>query len=260
MLASAIQAALAGGKVIKKNYTKKAVVSFKDANNIVTDTDKEAEAAILKVIRMQFPNHSIFSEESGAMDKDSDYRWVIDPLDGTTNFSRKLSHFSVSIALLYKNIPHLAVVYNPLDEELFTAEAGKGAQLNNEPIYVSKDIQPEKAIISLGRGSSTTGKVRHSIIYSKMAQLVRSTRVTGSTVLQLCYTACGRFDAHINNDSNFYDCAAGQLIAREAGATVTDFKGKPPQFDIKKPSDILITIPNLHHFMVSTLADINQLE
>lgn len=256
MLETAIKAAKAAGKVIKEDYAKIPTIAYKDVNNIVTETDKRAEKAILDIIKKKYPEHGIFSEEAGLIEKKSEYYWIIDPLDGTTNFSRHVGYFGVSIALLHRNELKLGVLYDPLANELFSAEAGQGVMCNGERIHIGQNTLLNRAVVSLTRGTAPAEKIRHGKIYDRMVTEARSTRALGSTALQLCHTACGRLDALICNSCNFYDCAAGVIMAREAGALVTTFTGAEPDFSLDHPDDILVASPALNKQLIPLLKNI----
>lgn len=255
-LSTAITAAKKAGALIKKEYERGSHVSYsyKDAHNIVTKTDIEAEKMILATIEEAFPTHSIFSEEKGMIEKNSDYLWIIDPLDGTTNFVRQFPHFDVSLALIYKKDPLIGIVYQPMRDELFTAKKGKGALLNGKKIQMSDCQRIEKALIALTRGSNEIEKIRGGRIVNILTHQVRSIRILGAANIDLCYTASGKFDAMINNGSKIYDCAAPILITKEAGARITDFKGNEWEFTME-PSDVVVSNLKLHHELISILKD-----
>lgn len=256
-LATAITAAQAAGQIIKDNFQTDTSQAYKNPDQVVTKTDLDAEKAIIDIIQAEYPDHSFFSEEAGAIKNKSEYTWVIDPLDGTTNFIHHIKFFCVSIALVHKNITQLGVVFSPLTDELFTAQVNKDAQLNNQPIQTSKLEKINKAVVSLNRNSLSEEKSRFgSSIFYHTAKNTRTQRILGSTALETCYTACGRFDAHINNNCNFYDAAAGAIIAQQAGAKVTDFSSQPWQPPVNGSQDLLITNPSLHPQFASFLKDL----
>lgn len=257
LLDTAIKAAQTAGQLIKDNFKTDTSQSYKNSSQIVTKTDLAAEKAIIDIIQAKYPDHSFFSEEAGAIDNNSEYTWVIDPLDGTTNFVHHLKFFCVSIALVRKNTIQLGVVFSPLTNELFTAQIDKPSQLNNQPIQVSKLQDINKAVVFIGRNSlpEKTNRLGSSIFYHT-AQNTRTQRILGSAALEICYTACGRFDAQIINNCNFYDAAAGAIIAQQAGATVTDFSGQPWQPPVDGSQDLLIANPSLHPQFTSFLKDL----
>jgi len=228
-LLTAIRAAKAAGKIIKANYQKGQVLSFKGPNERVTNVDLLAEKAILTILKKAFPSHSFYSEEAGKERKITDYLWAIDPLDGTTNYTIMNPFFNTSIGLAYRSEPVLGVVYNPIQDELFFAEKGKGAFMNHARIQVSTRAELSKAVIGACNGAKNQEAVQRAVhVYAKLKlQATRMTRQFGSAALELCYVAAGRIEAFEMSDLNAYDVAAGAIIAKEAGAMVTDFEGRP---------------------------------
>lgn len=225
----AIKAAKAAGKIIKSNYNKAQQLSFKNGGDRVTNVDVLAEKVILRILKKAFPAHSFYSEEAGKDRKVGDFVWIIDPLDGTTNYSIHNPFFNTAIALVYKNEPIIGVVYNPIQNELFYAEKGKKAYMNEKPIHVSQRKELQKSVIGFCNGRETTVMIKRAIrFYRKLkVQASNSTRQFGSSALELCYVAAGRIEAFETSDLNAYDVAAGAIIVKEAGGKVTDFRGKP---------------------------------
>jgi len=229
MLNIAVRAARKAGNLIAKNYeTPDAVeASQKGSNDFVTNVDRDAERLIIEVIRKSYPQHTIIGEESGELAaEDQDVQWVIDPLDGTTNFIKRLPHFAVSIAVRIKGRTEVAVVYDPMRNELFTAVRGQGAQLNGYRLRGSNARDLDGTILATGFPFK---QKQHAATYMKvMTKLFTQCadfRRTGSAALDLCYVAAGRVDGYFEIGLKPWDFAAGELIAREAGALVTDFTG-----------------------------------
>ncbi|ASJ98609.1 MULTISPECIES: inositol-1-monophosphatase [Shewanella] len=225
----AVRAARAAGQTIMRAYTEldRIEVSAKGINDYVTNVDKEAEAAITYQIRKSYPDHTIVGEENGEnKGSNSDYIWIVDPLDGTNNFVRGIPHFAVSIAVQHKGKTEVAVVYDPVRDELYTAVRGKGAKLNDFRLRVSKINDLSDAIV--GTGFPFKAK-QHSETYMKLLTSTFSQcadlRRAGSAALDLAYVAAGRMDAFFEIGLKPWDIAAGELIVREAGGTVTDFTG-----------------------------------
>lgn len=229
MLTIAVRAARAAGQTIMRAYTEldRIEVDAKGVNDFVTSVDKEAEAAIIYQIRKSYPDHSIVGEENGEnRGTNQDYLWIVDPLDGTNNFVNGVPHFAVSIAMQYKGKTEVAVVYDPIRDELFSAVRGKGAKLNDFRIRVNN-------VSDLGGSLVATGfpfKARqHTETYMKLFgetfSLCADLRRAGSAALDLAYVAAGRVDAFFELGLKPWDIAAGDLIVREAGGTVTDFSG-----------------------------------
>lgn len=229
MLNIAIRAARKAGNHIAKSLenAEKIESTQKGTNDFVTNVDKEAEAIIIDVIKNSYPDHSIIAEENGLIEgKDSDVQWIIDPLDGTTNFVKGLPHFSVSIAVRLKGKTEVACVYDPMLNELFTAQRGAGAQLNNARIRVKEVKDLQGTVLATGFPFK---QKQHSESYFKILSSLfvdcADFRRTGSAALDLCYLASGRVDGFFELGLKPWDIAAGELIAREAGAIVTDFAG-----------------------------------
>ncbi|WP_427976941.1 inositol-1-monophosphatase [Agarivorans sp.] len=229
MLNIAIRAARNAGKIVTQAYAQldKVETTTKGANDYVTNVDKAAEKSIIDTIHNAFPDHSIIAEESGLnQGKDDEYQWVVDPLDGTTNFIKGIPHFSISIALRIRGKTEHAVVYDPLRNELFAASRGKGAQLNGYRLRVSKAKDLDGTII----GTGFPFKRKHYMesylgMFSAIFAECGDVRRAGSAALDLVYVAAGRLDGFFELNLKPWDIAAGELIAREAGAIVTDFSG-----------------------------------
>ncbi len=229
MKRTAIKAAKEAGKIILDYYLKDVdAISKKNTYDLVTKADLDAENRIISIIKDKFPEHSILTEESGEERNKSDYCWIIDPLDGTNNFYHKFPVFCVSIALYKKEKPLIGVVFDPIKKELFSAEKNRGAFLNDKQIKVSNVNSLNKSLLALGfyyeRGSlmrKTLGQMK-KFFYENVHGLRRA----GSAALDLCYTACGRFDGYWELKLNPWDYAAGSLILTEAGGRITDIQGK----------------------------------
>ncbi|EGQ7757993.1 TPA: inositol-1-monophosphatase [Vibrio vulnificus] len=229
MLNIAIRAARKAGNHIAKSLenVEKIESTLKGTNDFVTNVDKEAETIIIDTIKNSYPEHCIVAEENGLINgKDKDVQWIIDPLDGTTNFVKGLPHFAVSIAVRIKGKTEVACVYDPMLNELFTAQRGAGAQLNNARIRVKQPKDLQGAIIATGFPFK---QKQHSESYFKIMSAmfveVADFRRAGSAALDLCYVAAGRVDGYFELGLKPWDIAAGELIAREAGAIITDFAG-----------------------------------
>ncbi|HAS8568408.1 TPA: inositol-1-monophosphatase [Vibrio vulnificus] len=229
MLNIAIRAARKAGNHIAKSLenVEKIESTLKGTNDFVTNVDKEAETIIIDTIKSSYPEHCIVAEENGLINgKDKDVQWIIDPLDGTTNFVKGLPHFAVSIAVRIKGKTEIACVYDPMLNELFTAQRGAGAQLNNARIRVKQPKDLQGAIIATGFPFK---QKQHSESYFKIMSAmfveVADFRRAGSAALDLCYVAAGRVDGYFELGLKPWDIAAGELIAREAGAIITDFAG-----------------------------------
>jgi myo-inositol-1(or 4)-monophosphatase len=227
MLNIAVRAAHAAGDYISRqvNNIPNLEIEQKSPNDFVTHVDRQAEQRIIDTLLKAFPDHSILAEESG-QHGDSEYQWIIDPLDGTTNFLHGFPHFAVSIALSHNGKIEQAVVYDPMKQELFTASKGAGATLNNRRIRVSRPVNIQGAL--LGTGFPFREKQHLPAFQSMFADFFTQAgdiRRAGSAALDLAYVAAGRLDAFWEIGLKPWDMAAGTLIIREAGGLVGDFSG-----------------------------------
>lgn len=228
---TAVDAAKKAGLLLKKNIGKAHRIEFKGAIDIVTEMDKNAENLIIKTLKKAFPKHGILTEESDEQKSASEYRWIIDPLDGTTNYSHGFPVFCVSIALEKDGEIVLGVVFNPMLNELFTAEKGKGAYLNNKKIKVSHIKELTKSLLATGFPYDVRTSEQNNIAnFANFAVKAQAIRRAGSAALDMCYIACGRFDGFWELKLKPWDTAAAMLIINEAGGVVTDFKGRPFSF------------------------------
>ncbi|MDH2997449.1 inositol monophosphatase [Pasteurellaceae bacterium LFhippo2] len=232
MLNIAIRAARKAGNVIAKGYEQapnEISVAQKGTNDYVTAIDKAAEQAIIEVIQKSYPDHTIVGEESGIVKgENTDVQWIIDPLDGTTNFVKRLPHFAVSIAIRVNGRTEVGVVYDPIRNELFTAVRGEGTKLNEFRVRVDTSRRDlNGTVIATGFPfKATRHRTAHlNMIEALMNNGVADFRRTGSAALDLAYVATGRVDGFFEIGLKPWDCAAGDLIAREAGAIVTNFVG-----------------------------------
>lgn len=217
------RAALASGRLIRSSVGKINKISYKGRDNIVTDVDKKAESIIIRDIARSFPGHSILSEERPPKIGASPYRWIIDPLDGTTNFAHAFPFFCVSIGLEVDRVMAYGVVYDPVRDELFEAEAGRGARLNGKSISVSATRKLRDSFLATGFSYGITRKDRNIGHFGTLLTRSLAIRRAGSAALDLCYVACGRFDGFWEMDLHPWDSAAGYLIVKEAGGEVTQF-------------------------------------
>ena len=226
MLETAIKAAKLAGEKLEYYFETILEHEEKADKSFVTKADTEADQIIIDLIKEKFPEHQILTEENGSIGGQGDYLWVIDPLDGTLNFTRGLPLFSTSIAVVKNNEPIVAVVYNPITNSLFTAEKGKGAFWNSEKIQVSDVESIEESIVSMGRARDPESKEKTLGIYNKFYPKLKSQRVLGSAALELAWVASGRLEGFVSVGLKKWDCFAGILLIREAGGQVTDFFGK----------------------------------
>lgn len=257
MLQTAILAAREAGSILLDNLEKPRQTKVKGLRDIVTDADLKAQRAIIEIIQARFPNHGILSEESdpGLRGQIIDVEaspciWIVDPLDGTTNYSRRLPCFCTSIALSYQGEVILGVVYDPLRDDLFQAERGKGAYLNGESLRVSQVESVDNALVGLdwARAQKEREVVAQSV--ARVALQARTLRTLGAAALGLCYVAAGWLDAYFHFSLRPWDAAAGALIVQEAGGSATDFTGYPWQTHSKR---CLASNGLLHDEMLSVL-------
>jgi len=246
MLNIAVRAARAAGKILTKNFGEKAdfKAQMKTHNDWVTALDKAAEEAIIAVIKKSYPKHSILAEESGLQTgADADVTWIIDPLDGTTNYLRGIPHFAISIAVAVKGVVQHAVVYDPLREDLFTATRGAGAQRNDKRIRVSnaKDLQSTVLATGFPFKNKTLLPV-HQAIFADLFEPVADMRRGGAAALDLAYVASGILDGFWEFGLQPWDTAAGDLLVREAGGIVSDFRGG---HDYQKHGNIVAGAPKV---------------
>ena len=223
----AIRAARAAGSIIMRSFSRldSLRVSETNTNDYVSDVDRSAEAIIIDTIRKAYPSHAILAEESGSHAGD-DYQWIIDPLDGTTNFLHGFPQFAVSIAMQYRGQLESAVVYDPVRDEMFTASHGQGAQLNDRRLRVTDQKTLKGALI--GTGIPFRDQRYIDAYLAIMKDMVKDTagiRRPGSAALDMAYVAAGRTDGFWELGLSSWDFAAGALIVREAGGTVTDIRG-----------------------------------
>ncbi|MBA3036524.1 MAG: inositol monophosphatase [Desulfobacterium sp.] len=246
-----IAAAYKGGEVLKENFDKIPKIKKKGSIDLVTESDTESEKLIIETIKKVFPSHAILAEESGLEKGDAECLWIIDPLDGTTNFAHHLPIFAVSIAFAFNGDIVAGIVLNPVTGELFTASSGEGAQLNGIPIHVSKTQKLSDSLLVTGipyNFKEIIGDIQTRFFNCLKAS--QGLRRLGSAALDLCYTAAGRFEGFFEQDLKPWDTAAGLIIAKEAGGLVTDYSGN--SFDIYKP-EILATNGKIHDEMIRLL-------
>jgi myo-inositol-1(or 4)-monophosphatase len=226
---TAIEAAKIAGQVLIQQARDGFLVEHKNPINLVTDADRLSERAIVEVIRKCFPQHQILAEEGGLKsDSRSAYRWIIDPLDGTTNFAHGYPAYCVSIGLEYDGALLLGVVLDPTRDELFVAEVGGGASLNGRRLRASSTQKLDEALLVTGFAYDIRETSQNNLDhFARFALRVQGLRRTGTAALDLCYVAAGRFDGFWELKLNPWDTAAGVLMVREAGGRVTDFSGLP---------------------------------
>lgn len=240
------------GEILRLGYEQEHQVDYKGEIDLVTEVDHQSEALLLGEIQRLFPGDRIVSEEVGLVPGRRGEQWYVDPLDGTVNYAHGVPVFSVSIAYAHNGILTLGVVYDPMRDELFAAEAGKGARLNGRTLHVSKVTELERSLLVTGFAYDAWSNPNNNIEnYGRFAKLTQGVRRMGSAALDLSYVAAGRFDGYWEMSVSPWDIAAGGLIALEAGATVTKVDGQADF--ITPPCSALAAPPGLHPKMKAIL-------
>ena len=255
MLAVAIETARLAGAFLKQHLGKVRVIEHKqgEAKNLVTEIDKRSEEIIIDTIRKHYPGHDILAEESGnARGRSSEFRWIIDPLDGTTNYTHGLPIFCVSIGVEWKGELIAGVIYDPNFDELFTAERGRGAFLNGKKISVSTTDVMARSLLVTGFpyniSNNPSHAIEHFIQFLTKAQAVRR---MGSAAIDLAYVAAGRYDGFWEVALQPWDMAAGALLVQEAGGTLSTFSGEPLSIYTK---EIVASNGIVHQEMIDILS------
>ncbi len=248
---AAQEAALKAGRHLKDNVDHSGEIFYKGVVDLVTKYDTQAQRIIFDHLLKCFPDHDYLAEEGLSQRKGAEFRWIIDPLDGTTNYAHGFPVFTVSIALERKEEVILGVVYDPMREEMFSAERGKGAFLNEENIKVSSVDELDKSLLATGFPYDLrTSDVNNIAHFNNLLIRVQGIRRCGSAAMDLCYVACGRFDGFWELKLNPWDMAAGALIVQEAGGRISDFKDR--EF-VLSGSEILASNGLIHQEMVDVL-------
>jgi len=222
------------GALLMGYFHRRVKVEYKGDVDLVTEADRASEALITKRIGERWPGHNIMGEEGTRSEQGSDYRWYVDPLDGTTNFAHGYPVFCVSLGLEHKDERVAAVIFDPTREEMFTAEKGGGALLNGQPIHVSSIANLAECLVATGFPSHKRHKNPNIFFYHQITLKTHGVRRAGSAALDLCNVACGRFDGFWEFNFNPWDTAAGVLIVQEAGGQVTRFDGQPFRIDSRE--------------------------
>lgn len=223
----ATETAQYAGKYVAQMAGKVSRVHYKSTTDIVTEVDLHSEKMIIERIRHAFPDHAMLTEEAGVMDTTSPFKWVIDPLDGTVNFSHGFPCYCISIALEYNGEVIVGVVNDVTRNELFYATKGGGAFLNNNPIHVSGVMELEKSLLATGFPYDVRTNMANLKHFQNFLLVTQAIRRPGSAAIDLCCVACGRFDGFWEDGLHAWDMAAGNLIVQEAGGMVTDMNGSP---------------------------------
>jgi len=235
------------------SYFGKVSVEYKGDVDLVTEADRSSEKLIVTRIRKMWPGHDLMGEEGSRIETGSDFRWYIDPLDGTTNFAHGYPVFCISIALEHKGERIAGVLYDPCRDEMFAAEKGGGARLNGRPIHVSKVTRLAESLVGTGFPSHKRHKNPNIHFYHQITLRSHGVRRAGSAALDLCCVACGRYDAFWEFNLNPWDTAAGVLLVQEAGGRVTNFTDGP--FEISS-REVLATNSLVHDELLAEFKNI----
>ena len=241
------------GALLIEHFDRQIKIEYKGEADLVTVADRKSEALIRARVREQFPDHDVLGEEEGFRDTGSRYRWYVDPLDGTTNFAHGFPVFCVSLALEREHEMIAGVCYDPTRNELFAAEKGRGAFLNERPIQVSEVGVLAESLVGTGFPSHKRHQNPNIYFYHQITLKTHGVRRAGSAALDLCSVASGRLDAFWEFKLNPWDTAAGVLIIEEAGGRVTDFSGGPFQLDSR---ETLASNGRIHQALVNEFQEI----
>jgi len=249
----AIRAARAAGRIHMKRLLRINVTRKSNSIDLVTEADHESEAAVIEVLQRALPTHAILAEESGGMTEAAEHRWIIDPLDGTTNFAHGFPQFCVSIAYERRGRLHTAVIFDAFKKELFIARRGKGARLNGKPIRTTRVQSLDVALLSTGFAYDRRERRRFYLSFWEAFMLrTHGVRRTGSAALDLAWVACGRTDAFWEFGLKQWDVAAGALLVEEAGGHVSNMDGSA--LDLSA-GNIIASNGRLHQQMIETIRD-----
>ncbi len=217
------------GSLLMNHFRQRVKIEYKGDVDLVTVADRQSEALILERIRKQFPTHDVMGEEGTRIETGSEYKWYVDPLDGTTNFAHGYPVFCVSLAVGRRGQRVAGVIYDPTRDEMFSAELGGGARLNDKAMHVSATAKLGESLVATGFPSHKRHKNPNIYFYHQLTLRTHGVRRAGSAALDLCNVASGRYDGFWEFNLNPWDTAAGVLIVEEAGGKVTDFSGGPFQ-------------------------------
>ena len=249
-LAVALDAALRAGDIVKDCFHSQKEVRFKGPSDPVTNVDLAAEKAATDFLAKEYPAFGFVCEESEPINPDAEYRWIIDPIDGTRNYVMGIPHVGVSIGLADRSGIAAGVVYDPIRGEIFTAERGAGAHLNGEPISVSAKTGLDGCLLGFDIGATDRDGLTALEIVSRIWPQVQSVRLMGCSTLALAYAACGRLDLYFHRRLSQWDLAAGHLLVSEAGGVLRDRYGNPTTYE--GPSVIAASPPIMDAFLQAT--------
>lgn len=252
LLENAKDLAYAAGRILRDKLHTDFSVEHKGEIDLITDADKASEKLLVTAITKAFPKHAILAEEGGKIgNQDTDHLWLLDPLDGTTNYAHRFPYFSVSIALLEIGKPIIGVVYNPITDEMFAAESGYGAWLNDHSIKTSKTNSLKESLLCTGFPYDMRQPNNNTENYTKMVKQTQGVLRLGSAALDLCQVAAGRLDGFWEMELKPWDMAAGALIVQEAGGTISGINGQ--RFDLYS-GEIVASNGILHDMLLKQLS------
>jgi myo-inositol-1(or 4)-monophosphatase len=249
------EAALQGGRILLSEFDRPPTISYKGEVDIVTQADRRSEEAVVAMLRTRFPQHAIVAEEGGGHEADSAFRWHVDPLDGTTNYAHGYPCFAVSIGLEEAGELIVGVIYQPINQELFTAVKGEGAYLNQKRIHVSRVERLATSLLCTGFPSAKRSQSPNIHYYLDFTLRSHGVRRDGSAAMDLAAVACGRFDGFWEFGLHSWDTAAGTLLVREAGGTVTTLSGGPYR---PGDSDTFASNGRIHQEMLEVATEIDE--
>ncbi|PHS70551.1 MAG: inositol monophosphatase [Cycloclasticus sp.] len=253
MLNIAIRAARQAGDIIIRSADSVDTlkISIKSKNDFATEIDKRAEEEIINILLTAYPEHGVLAEESGYLNEGAEYMWIIDPLDGTTNYLHGFPHYAVSIALKRNEVIEQAVIYDPVRQDLFTASRGKGAMLNNRRLRVSKQRKIEGAFLGTGFPFKNKKNIEPYLdIFRDIFSSTSGVRRAGAASLDLAYVAAGKLDGFFEIGLKPWDLAAGALLIQEAGGVVTDFDNEHGYFET---GNIVCGNPKMHRALLDKI-------
>jgi myo-inositol-1(or 4)-monophosphatase len=248
----ALEAARRAGGVLRDDFGVHPEIKYKGEVDLVTETDERAEEVIRGVLLGAYPPYGVLGEEGGETAGDENARWIVDPLDGTTNFAHGFPMFAVSIALEKTGEVVLGVVHDPIGEETFVAERGQGARLNGENISISDTEGLMRALVVTGFPYDRDEAPAAVDLFGRFSVRAQGMRWLGSAALDLCYVAAGRLDAYYERGIHAWDVAAAGLILEEAGGTITDYKGRPFETE---GAEMVASNGSLHHALIELTSE-----
>lgn len=249
----AIEGVLEAGKFLMDNLDEVKSVSFKAKSDIVTNVDIQSQKIIIEKIRANFLDHSILSEESGFADLHSDFLWILDPIDGTMNYYHASAPFRVALCLLYQKQPIISAIYNPIKDDLYFAQAGEGATVNDKRIFVNENFDLKNSIVMTHISSKKDARARTILALDSIFDKTLHMRIFGSGLAAMTYIASGKFDVYFNVKTYPWDILPGALLVQEAGGVVTDIEGNNITAE---STSVLATNGKVHEQMLQLLKDV----